>query len=248
MKPDIKIYTKKNSDNFIYININKQIGSYAESFVPIETIDRSQQEKMNLIINLNDYNIDFYESKDVEESFEVYRLNSPPNNYSDFKDNKIMDAKTFLDNTKQNPSNVTIKDKISPNTKYYYMFRSVNINQTKSNPTIVYEVELIKDADDSMVTVKEYNFPIPKQYDHMKMFSSLFQVRPALEQAFFDQQQQSLFNATSATNKLNQIKLGNADDSIWGRTFKIRIRSKSTGKLIDFNVNFDLNLVKTDKL
>lgn len=248
MKPDINIYTKKNSDNFVYININKQIGTYAESFVPIETIDRNQQEKMNLIINLNDYNVDFYESKNVEESFEVYRLNSPPNGYSDFKDNKIMNAKTFLDNTKQNPSNVTIKDKISPNTKYYYMFRSVNINQTKSNPTIVYEVELIKDADDSMVTVKQYDFPIPKQYDNMKMFSSLFQVSPALEQVFFDQQQQSLFNATTAVNKLNQIKLGNADDSIWGRTFKIRIRSKSTGKLIDFNVNFDLNLVKTDKL
>ena len=98
-----------------------------------------------------------------------------------------------------------------------------------------------------MVSVKQYHFPIPPQYQSKINFSSLFQIDPVFEQTLFNNAQDSLFNASSATNKLNNIKLGMSNDSIWGKTFKIRVTSKSTGKIMDFNINFDLDLVKTDK-
>ena len=247
MTPEINIYTKKNSDNFVYIHFNKNIGTDTDDFIRIEQADTSQQEKIEMIAFNNASNMGFYESGDKEEYFELYRLTSPPKNYSDFANNKIMDAKLYLDNTKQNPSRVTIKDKILANNKFYYMMRAVNLHSTKSNPTIVYEVELIKDSDGSMVSVKQYHFPIPPQYQSKVNFSSLFQIDPVFEQTLFNNAQDSLFNASSATNKLNSIKLGMSNDSIWGRAFKIRVTSKSTGKIMDFNINFDLDLVKTDK-
>ena len=247
MVPEINIYTKRNSDNFVYIHFNKNVGTDTDDFIRIEQADTSLEEKIKMIAFNNASNLGFYESGDKEEYFELYRLTSPPKNYSDFANNKIMDAKLYLDNTKQNPSRVTIKDKILANNKFYYMMRAVNLHNTKSNPTIVYEVELIKDSDDSRVSVKQYHFPIPPQYQSKVNFSSLFQVDPVFEQTLFNSAQDSLFNASSATNKLNNIKLGISDDSIWGKAFKIRVTSKSTGKIMDFNINFDLDLVKTDK-
>lgn len=248
MSPDIRLFTKKNSDNFIYISLNKQIGSIAKNYTPIEPIDSSQLEKMDLVLSNNAFKDNYFKSSLEEEYFEVYRLNNPPLSYGDFADNKIMNIKGYLEHTKQNPSKVTLKDKVQPNRKYYYMFRAVNVNQSKSNPSEVFEVELIKDADESKIIVSKYDFPKPNQYDNYKKFSSLFQIRPRFEQTFFDNQQYSIFNSDTAIGKLDQIKLGTADDSLWGKTFKIRVKSKSTGKMIDFNVNFDLNLIKNDKL
>ena len=72
-------------------------------------------------------------------------------------------------------------------------------------------------------------------------------MEPVFEQTFFDNNQPGLFNKTSADATLANVKLGIADESIWGRTFKIRMTSKTTGKMIDFNVKFDLLLSKTDK-
>ena len=41
---------------------------------------------------------------------------------------------------------VSYVDDIQPNTKYYYMFRSVDIHSHYSYPSEIYEVEMIEDA------------------------------------------------------------------------------------------------------
>ena len=49
------------------------------------------------------------------------------------------------------------------------MFRSVNIHNDKSNPTIVYEVELIQDADDSKIVVSQFQFETPPTFDKFQL-------------------------------------------------------------------------------
>ena len=44
-------------------------------------------------------------------------------------------------------------DKVRPSTKYYYTFRTFNEFGSYSNPTPVYEVEVLKDANDVKVVV-----------------------------------------------------------------------------------------------
>ena len=68
------------------------------------------------------------------------------------------------------------KDKVAANTKYYYMFRAVNSKGLVSNPSSIYEVELIKDADDSRVNVRIYNPPSAITERRSHKFQQLFQV------------------------------------------------------------------------
>ena len=47
-----------------------------------------------------------------------------------------------------------------PNTEeYYYMFRKINTKGLASNPSPIYKVKLLKDADDSKLIISEYDIP-----------------------------------------------------------------------------------------
>ena len=48
------------------------------------------------------------------------------------------------------------------------------------------------------------------------------------------------FNET-AQSQLRKVFAGSADDLIWGKTFKVRLTSKKTGKKIDLNITYNLN-------
>lgn len=44
-----------------------------------------------------------------------------------------------------------------------------------------------------------------------------------------------------------QYYLGTSDSPIWGRKFKIRVKSNETGKVADINIDFVLNKVKSEE-
>lgn len=248
-RPQVKFSTKMNSDKSIKISLSHMLGEDIQPFTIIETSDLQQLAAMNLFApNYTALEDQYYfQSGGTPEYYEVYRLDRKPKSYSDFANNKLKDAKSFFENRRESSSYVSLGDSIVPNRKYYYMFRAVNIHNHKSNPTIVYEVELIQDADDSKIIVDEFVFEDPPDYSNSKKFISLFQVEPALQQRLLDNNQPSLYNKPSVKGYLNNIKLGNAEDSLWGKNFKIRIISTTTGRKVDFNVNFDIITSKTEE-
>lgn len=249
LRPNVRFSTKMNSNKSIKISLNHTLGEDISPFVQIETADLQQLNAMSLFApNYTTPDGEFYfQSDGVAEYYEVYRLDREPKSYADFAANKLRDAKSFFQEKRESSSHVSVNDFIIPNKRYYYMFRSVNIHGHKSNPTIVYQVELLQDADDSKVIVKKYDFEDPPTYMNTKKFGSLFQVEPALQQRLLDNEQPSLYNKSTAKGSLDKIKLGNVPDSIWGRNFKIRISSTTTGKKIDFNVNFNIITSKTEE-
>lgn len=248
-RPQVYFSTKMNSDKSIKISLSHTLGEDIQPFTTIETADLQQLNFMNLFAPNyttpdNEY---YFQSDGVPEYYEVYRLDTKPKSYDDFAGNKLKDAKSFFEKRRESSSHVSVNDFIIPNRKYYYMFRAVNVHNHKSNPTIVYEAELIQDADDSKVMVDQFYFEAPPTYMNTKRFNSLFQIDPALQQRLLDNDQPSLYNKPSAKGTLENIKLGNAVDSIWGRNFKIRIASTTTGRKIDFNVNFNIITSKTEE-
>jgi hypothetical protein len=248
-RPQVHFSTKMNSDRSIKISLSHTLGEDIQPFTTVETADLQQLSAMNLFAPNystpeNEY---YFQSDGVSEYYEVYRLDRKPKSYTDFAGNKLKDAKSFFEKRRESSSHVSVNDFIIPNRKYYYMFRAVNIHNHKSNPTIVYEVELIQDADDSKVMVDQFIFETPPTFMNTKRFNSLFQIEPALQQRLLDNDQPSLYNKTSTKGTLENIKLGNAVDSIWGRDFKIRITSTATGRKIDFNVNFNVITSKTEE-
>ena len=249
LRPQVHFSTKMDSDKSIKISLSHTLGEDVQPFKTIETADLQQLDFMNLFrTNYTSMDNEYYfSSEGVPEYYEVYRLDKKPMSYNDFSANKLKDAKSFLQEKRESSSHVSVNDFIFPNRKYYYMFRAVNIHNHKSNPTVVFEVELVQDADDSKVVVKKCDFDLPPTFMNMKKFNSLFQVEPALRQRLLDNDQPSLYNKSTAKGSLENIKLGNVPDSVWGRNFKIRVASTTTGRKIDFNINFNVKTSKTNE-
>ena len=174
--------------------------------------------------------------------FEVFRLDHAPKSFSDFKDAKIaeisMPFKTMA---------AVFKDVVIPNKKYYYLFRSINQKSMVSNPTMVYETTLLVDADDSKIITNTYHFPKPRDMESALGFRKLLRITPAVEHVLFDDAQAELFGKTTLVGTLDNLKLGIRDQSVWGRKFKIRIKSKTSGKMIDIILNVDLTKNKTEE-
>ena len=140
-----------------------------------------------------------------------------------------------------------IDDTVLPNKQYYYIFRSINQKDMVSNPTIVYEVTLLVDADDARVVVDTYEFPKPREMESSIGFRKLVRITPAIEHVVFDDSQNALFGKRTLIGSLDDLKLGIVDKAVWGRKFKIRVKSKTSGKMIDIILNVDLTKNKTEE-
>jgi hypothetical protein len=119
------------------------------------------------------------------------------------------------------------------------MFRAVNIIGMPSNPTPIYEVEMIKDASKSKIIARTIDLQT-KEVNIDKTFKSLLQITPAFQQDILNDQSDLISELPSFQKRINEIPLGTAADKIWGKKFKIRVKSKDSGKIIDLNVKFKL--------
>ena len=74
-----------------------------------------------------------------------------------------------------------------------------------------------------------------------KTFKNLLQIKPAFQQEVLDDRTDFIQDLSTFNKKIKDIPLGTAIDKVWGKKFKIRVKSKDTGKIVDLNVKFNLN-------
>tara|TARA_R100001594_G_scaffold134837_1_gene176191 strand:- start:1383 stop:2159 length:777 start_codon:yes stop_codon:yes gene_type:complete len=237
--PQVKFVTENNSSKKIDIYLSETGGEMEDKFKAIYSSDRKQKIQLSQA-SLNDNGTITFKDLDDSSLYQVYKSLSPPKSYKDLTlETEIrMPFKT---------TSATFKDSVIPNQKVYYMFRKVNSKGLVSNPTAIYEVELLIDADDSKIIVNTHQFPKEIIEQSSQKFRNLFQIMPAVDQTFLDQDQEALINATSFKGKIDNIKLGTATESVWGRKFKFRFKSTMTGKIIDYNITFTLTKNKTEE-
>lgn len=229
MPPFVSFHNENNEENIIKIYLSLKNGSEKNLFVPISNSDL---EIINDIKSEDGkYQFD-YELQDGK--FEVYRLSDMPKSYENFEEAKILDIRNSISTT-----DVIFKENVKPNKKYYFMFRSINMIGVPSNPSPVYEVELIKAASASKVSVKVISMQENIEYKD-KTFKNLIQIKPSFQQEIFDDQNDFVQGLSTFKKRINDISLGTATDKVWGKKFKIRVKSKDSGKIIDLNVKFNL--------
>jgi hypothetical protein len=183
------------------------------------------------------------ESIALQRYIQIYRLSSRPTSLSDFDGNLLIEIDLAMeDNSQLSYTTANYHDTINTNQKYYYLFRILNQQRNLSNLSEIYEAELINDGG--------YLYPIFNVIHHYEIeeevfnnpitsFKKLFQLQPNMNQ--LELITSDLDYGDSALSQIDNLSIGDVDDSIWEKTFKIRLTSKKTGKKIDLNITYNLN-------
>ena len=250
--PDVQVYPYKGENDKLLIWLNSNMGEYNLYPQVVEQSDVTQNRRLLQKNNLRPSDPLLYKTDDYVREFQVYRLLEKPEAYSDFAGNIVANLKTgqvarTSDERIRNfkASSASLVDKVQPNTKYYYMFRSVDTHGLVSYPSHVYEVELV-DNDGAVypiinvIELEERETP----YDTQKTARKLIHIVPKVTQGAFNMQRSGLNDGSlpgdpsvSATSASSYV-LGVEEQSLWGKKFKVRMISKSTNKKVDVNVTF----------
>ena len=179
-----------------------------------------------------------YKNDDFIRKYDLFRINQKPTGYQNFANSQIASLEEDIGPNKSSTA-ISHIDTILPNKKYWYCARSVDIHDNISNPTCIFEIEIIDNRGQMFMTVKPLYIDAPK-LNYSKSGRRLLAIRPRPSQTIYDQgsDQAANLNIGDMDQPPSSGILGNADDSIWEKIFKIRVTSKKTGKKIDLNVTF----------
>ena len=142
-------------------------------------------------------------------------------------------------------------DTVAPNVKYYYCFRCVDVHNNFSNPTIVYEAEIVDDEGQIYFILKPFDFDGKVKRKLHKAGRRYIYIEPSIVQAQIQSSAAHSLgtllgasggdvNAIQETDLPANNCLGpNSGTKVWDKVFKIRVTSKKTGKKFDLNLTFN---------
>ena len=178
-----------------------------------------------------------FKSDDFPKAYQVFKLDTAPFSYEDFADKlyRVIDVEeqtAFMEN-------------LEPNRKYYYVFRTVDIHDNISNPSKVFEVEMVLDSGVFYPLINTYEFNMADLGAKAKQFKQYLKIEAALLQKLVNKEKSGI---TDDSSNVDLPILGVLDEAVWNhKKFKFRITSKHTGKMLDLNVKFKTNHTKPDK-
>jgi len=203
-----------------------------------------------------------FKSDTLPAFYEIFRIGpeqdgmtKPPTSYASFFDklHNIVEV---------DGSSITVLDDIEENTTYYYTFRARDGASSYffSNPTAVYKVQLIKEPGKNVVypVIEIYDMEMDRKYKMpSKQMTRYMHIKPAYEHTLIDEgnEETGLLDSvayfqdktTANSGHIPHVpKLGVNNDNYElfsvvknnAKRFKIRLTSKSTGRKIDFNIDF----------
>ena len=255
--PDVNIVPYVGADDKILILLNSNAGSYL--LPDIRIIDSDDSDRNDLLHrdedgqdlprptpsgwtrnNVGDTLI-LFSSDDYANEFEIFRLDKKPKKYSDFAKMRVpitinagsATSVSYLDNT------------IQPNRKYYYTFRARDSHGHISNPSPVYEIELVKDNENVYSLINIIDMGLDPDRQITKSGRKFIQIKPSFLQSTLNEDYLSTRISTEpldAGGVVIEDVFESTTKTVWGggsdnvKKFKIRVISKKSGKQIDLNV------------
>ena len=195
---------------------------HGHDFIPITTIDYT------------------FASVSPVTAIQVYRLPYKPRNFKEFAGNLYKTISLKVPNSNYAYTTAIFDDIVKSNKKYYYLFRAVNELGIAGDVNTIIEAEMVNDGGykyANFETLFEEDLEIPSHKETSLNFQKLFQITPRMSQVNLDSTLTSIQNTSE--EEYDKVKIGTAEDLIWGKTFKIRLTSKKTGKKIDLNIKYE---------
>ena len=261
MPPIVNMYPMSGKRNKVLMTFETQTGDRELTPIAIETADTAYfiqkrfSQKRNLVYPGGEYIYKTlrFKSDDASSRYEVYRLEGEerrPSSYKDFKGNLHHVA-----NKLQPIPEGGFEDNIKVNTKYYYTFRARDMHGNASNPSPIYEVEMVDAGDDVF-------YPVFNVYDiselmtlnyksgksaistYTKTLKKTIQIRAAEQQILLNEEDSGITGETANVPNSEPV-LGVVKHSLWNdKIFKFRFTSRHTGRKIDINVDFNTTFDK----
>ena len=235
--PDYEIVPYKGYANKVLINFAPNTGELEAEPIVIEEHDFKTFSDAYLAQGINPAEgpIRFSSDEPVHE-YEVFRCSKAPSSYQEFNDKMIKVVQ-------YGPANVTTScvDSVKSNKKYYYTFRARDSHGWVSNPTPVIQVELVENDGAVYLLQEEYHFPKPEDdlvaTKDMKKYIYL-QPRFSQIQVDYSRMQTSTTDSAYDMPEGELPVLGVHNEALMNRSFKMRVKSKNTGKVFDVNFKF----------
>lgn len=271
MKPDFEIYPVRNDNNKIKIFFRQQYGEEKNDLIVLSSNDENIKQqiiqnqstfrKANEIISNNistvvKYDIFYSEDKPILKNDEISMFHN--NLFYSITTDPTGDTNPYKQQAGASSAMATLN--LIPNKKYYFRFLSRNRYGIASNPTKIYEVELVSDNGVSYPVVSEIFIDPSNYYEEFsknsKSIHKFIRIRPNIAQSTL-----SVVGSNGIEKSKNlPISLGIQKDSIFpdakpqnvsensypsGKRFKFRIKSKKTNQYFDFNLTFRHHRVRS---
>ena len=259
--PQVEFIPFRAVDSKLLININNSLDEYVDYPAEIDEIDRINAMKVRNMQN------DIYGGKirfsgrttgTEIESFILYRTDIRPSGYSAFGRSKQVSISTSIEGLKS--SGGSYLDTIEPNKKYYYMVRTVDVHGFRSNPSAVFEIEMVSNSGTIYPIIKTVELgPDNDGRTMSRPMRKFLQIKPSYLQTYAQMSTGApgltlqdlnspgdIMNADGSWNEnFGSIVIGGAAQTVWRRSFKVRLTSKQTGRKLDLNMTFRLRRDKS---
>lgn len=251
--PEVRIDTMIGVDNKIMftlkgsINELKAVPNILEMMDGPTFIKNVISQKLSGLDDVMTFNGD-----DRIEFFKIYRSEQYPESYMDFNLINIVSTTTNTVNTTNNDFNIynTIKtnhsvfiDNVEPNKKYYYIFTSVDIHSNISNPTPIYEIEIINLEGTIYSIIKNVELKQPDYKQPSLNLKRFLYISPNVKQSLINENRSGFFeengNSVATANLVkDKVVLGLTENTIWNKRYRLKVKSKMTGKIIEIDFKF----------
>ena len=230
--PSVYFNSFKDKNNQVLLKIKNTNNSSKEKPSLFKEEEAQMIEKL---LQNKEYDKDgrvLYKNDDLIRHYEVYRTTERPSSYLDMSSNLLqkLEVKGY--------DGYNFLDKVRPNVDYYYCVRALDVHGNFSNPTPVFRFRLNDEQGYLYQEVEQIDFVDTSYFEYSKSMHKYIRIKPSLQNIDFNEENlQSRKTAKTYPNSENLF--GTAEKACWGKNFKLRITSKTSGKKVDINFKFN---------
>jgi len=248
LSPELDFIPYIGVNNRIRLFMSGRVGEEKHQEISFNDEDRAVFQDIRTAQGLESYEQITFRNDDYPYQYEVYKTKTRPVSYEDFGNALIARIDTAISDLSYttHATAIAYEDKVLPNTKYYYIFRAVDIHGHISHPSPIFEFEMVDDGTSVYPVVEIIEIEQPVVKTPFKTGRRMLHILPNIRHRLINEDASGFEDVESAKQLGGNILIGEADSPVWDNKFKIRLTSRKTGRKIDLNLQFSTKHIVTD--